>query len=210
MEVSMNRMKHLFGTTAVAAGISACIGLSGPALAQSTPAPTGGSAILPAPEPRFGGVIERKAKESEPDFPQAITAPKGAPNVLLIMTDDTGFGAASTFGGPIPTPNLDRIYQRGLCYNEFHTTALCSPTRASLISGRNHHSVASGVITEFATGFPGYNSLIPKSAGSVGEGLRENGYNTSWFGKMHKPTTACAAQCPQPAKADLKRGAILS
>jgi arylsulfatase A-like enzyme len=181
----MNRMKHLFGTTAVAAGISACIGLSSPALAQSTPVPTGGSAILPAPEPRFGGVIGRKAKESEPDFPQAITAPKGAPNVLLIMTDDTGFGAASTFGGPIPTPNLDRIYQRGLCYNEFHTTALCSPTRAALLTGRNHHSVGFGTISEFATGYPGYDSILPKSAGTIGNILVDNGYNTSWFGKHH-------------------------
>jgi arylsulfatase A-like enzyme len=181
----MNRMKHLFGTTAVAAGISACIGLSGPALAQSTPAPSGGSAILPAPEPRFGGVIERKAKESKPDFPQAVTAPKGVPNVLLIMTDDTGFGAASTFGGPIPTPNLDRIYQHGLCYNEFHTTALCSPTRAALLTGRNHHSVGFGTISEFATGYPGYDSILPKSAGTIGNILVDNGYNTSWFGKHH-------------------------
>ena len=124
-------------------------------------------------------------KDSTPDFPKALEAPAGAPNVLLILTDDVGFGASSTFGGPIETPNFQRIADAGLRYNMFHTTALCSPTRATLISGRNHHSVASGVITEFATGFPGYNSLIPKSAGSVGEGLRENGYNTSWFGKMH-------------------------
>jgi arylsulfatase len=112
-------------------------------------------------------------------------APAGSPNILLILTDDVGFGATSTFGGPIQTPNFQRLADSGLRYNMYHTTALCSPTRAALITGRNHHSVASGVITEFATGFPGYNSLVPKSAGSVGEVLRENGYNTSWFGKMH-------------------------
>jgi arylsulfatase A-like enzyme len=101
------------------------------------------------------------------------------------LTDDVGFGASSTFGGPIQTPNFQRLADSGLRYNQFHTTALCSPTRAALITGRNHHSVASGVITEMATGYPGYNSLVPKSAGSVGEVLRENGYNTAWFGKMH-------------------------
>jgi arylsulfatase len=141
--------------------------------------------ILPKPEQPFAGKIARTAKESTPDFPKGIEAPKGAPNVLLILTDDVGFGASSVFGGPIQTPNFQRLADSGLRYNMFHTTALCSPTRAALITGRNHHSVASGVITEMATGYPGYNSLVPKSAGSVGEVLRENGYNTSWFGKMH-------------------------
>jgi arylsulfatase len=141
--------------------------------------------VLPRPEQPFNGRIGRTVKDSTPDFPKGIEAPKGAPNVLLILTDDVGFGASSTFGGPIQTPNFQRIADAGLRYNMFHTTALCSPTRAALITGRNHHSVASGVITEFATGYPGYNSLVPKSAGSVGEVLKENGYNTSWFGKMH-------------------------
>ena len=124
-------------------------------------------------------------KGSKPDFPKGVEAPKGAPNVLLILTDDVGFGATSPFGGPIQTPTFQKLANEGLRYNMFHTTALCSPTRAALITGRNHHSVASGVITEFATGFPGYNSLVPRSAGSIGEGLKGNGYNTSWFGKMH-------------------------
>ena len=115
----------------------------------------------------------------------AIYPSAGAPNVLLILTDDVGFGATGTFGGPIETPNFQRIADNGLRYNMYHTTALCSPTRAALITGRNHHSVASGDITEFATGYPGYNSLVPKSAGSVGAVLKENGYNTAWFGKMH-------------------------
>ncbi len=141
--------------------------------------------ILPHAEPLFKGKIGRTAKESIPDFPKGVEAPKGAPNVLVILTDDVGFGASSTFGGPISTPNFQRLADSGLRYNMFHTTALCSPSRAALISGRNHHSVASGVITEMATGYPGYSSLISKSAGSVGKVLRENGYNTSWFGKMH-------------------------
>jgi arylsulfatase A-like enzyme len=141
--------------------------------------------VLPMPEPAFSGKIGRTVKDSTPDFPKGLEAPAGAPNILLILTDDVGFGATSTFGGPIQTPNFQRLADNGLRYNKYHTTALCSPTRAALITGRNHHSVASGVITEFATGYPGYNSLVPKSAGSVGAVLRENGYNTSWFGKMH-------------------------
>jgi arylsulfatase len=114
-----------------------------------------------------------------------VKAPAGAPNMLLILADDVGFGATSVFGGPIRTPNFQRLADRGLRYNRFHTTALCSPTRAALITGRNHHSVATGVIVEMATGFPGYNSLLPKSCGTVGAVLRDNGYSTSWFGKMH-------------------------
>jgi len=130
-------------------------------------------------------VIKRTAKESTPDFPKPITAPKGAPNILLILTDDVGFGASGTFGGPIPTPTLDRLAKAGLRYTEFHTTALCSPTRAALITGRNHHTDATGVIMEMATGYPGYNSLMPRSSGSIGEVLRQNGYNTAWFDKNH-------------------------
>jgi len=141
--------------------------------------------ILPKPEPPFQGKIGRTVKDSTPDFPKGVEAPAGAPNVLLILTDDVGFGASSTFGGPTQTPNFQRLADSGLRYNMFHTTALCSPTRAALITGRNHHSVASGSITEFATGYPGYDSLVPKSAGSVGAVLKDNGYNTAWFGKMH-------------------------
>jgi arylsulfatase len=141
--------------------------------------------VLPKPVPPFHGKIGRTTKDSKPDFPKGVEAPKGAPNVLLILTDDSGFGASSPFGGPIQTPNFQRLADGGLRYNAFHTTSLCSPTRAALITGRNHHTNASGVITEMATGYPGYHSLVPKSSGSVGEVLRENGYNTSWFGKAH-------------------------
>jgi len=160
---------------------------SHPAMTKE-PAQSGGKvdrSVLPLPAPSFHGKIERTAADSTPDFPKGVAAPEGAPNVLLILTDDVGFGASSTFGGPINTPTLQRLADSGLRYNTFHTTALCSPTRAALISGRNHHSVHSGVITEFATGYPGYDSLVPKSAGSVGEVLKQNGYNTSWFGKAH-------------------------
>src|SRR5215831_14016537 len=112
---------------------------AGPVMAQDA---------LPRPEPPFKGKIGRTVKGSVPDFPKGVEAPKGAPNVLLILTDDVGFGATSTFGGPIQTPTFDRVANAGLRYNQFHTTALCSPTRAALITGRNHHSVASGNITE--------------------------------------------------------------
>jgi len=181
----MRFTRHLFETVAIAAALGSCIASSSSTLAQSTPPPPGGSVVLPAPEPRFGGVIGRKASESRPDFPKAVAAPKGAPNILLILTDDTGFGASSTFGGPIPTPTLDRVAARGIRYNNFHTTALCSPTRAALLTGRNHHSVGFGNISEFATGYPGYDSILPKSAGTIGNILVNNGYNTSWFGKNH-------------------------
>jgi arylsulfatase A-like enzyme len=156
-------------------------------MASSTARPkkAGTRRTLPLDPPAFKGKIGRTAKESKPDFPKGVEAPKGAPNVLLILTDDVGFGASSTFGGPIQTPNFQRLADSGLRYNTFHTTALCSPSRAALITGRNHHSCASGVITEMATGYPGYHSLIPKSAGSIAAVLKGNGYNTSWFGKMH-------------------------
>jgi arylsulfatase len=140
---------------------------------------------LPAPDPKFGGVIKEKASEATPWWPPRIVPPKGAPNVLLIMTDDCGFGSPSTFGGVIPTPALDRIAASGLRYTNFHSTSLCSPTRAALITGRNHHSVGFGVVGEIATGFPGYDSIIPIEKGTIGTILKENGYATSWFGKNH-------------------------
>ncbi len=130
-------------------------------------------------------MIKLKAVDSKPYWPPRIVPPKGAPNVLLIMTDDCGFGAPSTFGGVIPTPALDRIAKSGLRYKQFHSTALCSPTRAALITGRNHHVAGYGVVGEAATGYPGYDSVIKKECGTIGEILKENGYATSWFGKNH-------------------------
>src|ERR1039457_494856 len=107
--------------------------------------PAGAQEVLPRPDQPFGGKIGRTPKESTPDFPKGVEAPKGAPNILVILTDDVGFGASSTFGGPIPTPTMDRLAKDGLRYTAFHTTALCSPTRAALLTGRNHHSANTGV-----------------------------------------------------------------
>jgi arylsulfatase A-like enzyme len=140
---------------------------------------------IPNPEEPFGGEIELNAVDSKPFWPARDVSPKGAPNILLIMTDDTGYGAASTFGGVIPTPTLDRLADRGLRYTNFHSTALCSPSRAALLTGRNHHHVGFGVIAEQATGYPGYNAVIGRDSVSIGGILRANGYNTSWFGKNH-------------------------
>jgi arylsulfatase len=178
--IEINRRRLLGSTSLIAASA-----VASPALPEPASAAADDGSALPRTRPPFEGKIGRTVKDSAPDFPKMYEAPAGSPNILLILTDDVGFGATSTFGGPIQTPNFQRIADSGLRYNMYHTTALCSPTRAALITGRNHHSVASGVITEFATGYPGYNSLVPKSAGSVGLVLRENGYNTSWFGKMH-------------------------
>ncbi|MBV8439644.1 MAG: sulfatase-like hydrolase/transferase, partial [Hyphomicrobiales bacterium] len=152
-----------------------------------------GDQLPPPPQP-FGGTIELNAAQSEPYWPMKVVPPKGAPNILLIMTDDVGFGAPSTFGGVIPTPALDRIAASGLRYTNFHSTALCSPTRAALITGRNHHSAGFGVVTEQSTGFPGYDSVITKDIATIGRVLLENGYRTSWFGKAHNTPTYQASQ----------------
>ncbi len=151
-------------------------------------------AQLPAPEPKFGGVIKDDALSSKAWWAPRIVPPKEAPNVLLIITDDSGFGVPSTFGGVIPTPTLDRVAKNGLRYNNIHSTALCSPTRAALITGRNHHSVGFGVVSEQATGFPGYNSIIPEDKATIGRILVDNGYATSWFGKNHNTPAFAASQ----------------
>jgi arylsulfatase len=140
---------------------------------------------LPPTPQQFRGEIDTNAAQSKPYWPELVVPPKGAPNILLIMTDDVGFSAPSTFGGVIPTPALDRVAQMGLRYTAFHTTALCSPTRAALLTGRNHHSVSTGVVVDQATGFPGYDSVIKRDTVAIGEILRLNGYDTSWFGKDH-------------------------
>jgi arylsulfatase A-like enzyme len=141
--------------------------------------------VLPIPDRPFRGKASRTLAGSQADFPSPVTPPEGAPNVLLVLIDDAGFGNPSTFGGPVSTPTFERVAQNGLRYNRHHVTALCSPCRAALLSGRNHHAVGFGSIAETASGFPGYNALWPKTAASGAEILRQNGYSTAAFGKWH-------------------------
>jgi arylsulfatase A-like enzyme len=183
--------------TVLASGMLLGTSLSSGATAQQingTPGSPGATITidgkqLPPEPPKFGGVIKEDAKESTPYWPPSVAPPKGAPNVLLIMTDDQGYGVSGTFGGVVPTPSMDRIAKAGLRYTEFHSTALCSPTRAALITGRNHHSVGFGVIGELSTGYPGYDSVIGPESATIGTILRDNGYATSWFGKNHNTPT---------------------
>ncbi|WP_167104730.1 arylsulfatase [Mycobacterium sp. DL592] len=140
---------------------------------------------LPLPDTPTGGIAGPTIADSVMPTIQPIRPPAGAPNIVIVLLDDVGFGATATFGGPVPTPTGDALAAEGLRYNRFHTTALCSPTRAALLTGRNHHVVNTGIITEYATGYDGYNSIIPKSAATVAETLRQNGYSTACFGKWH-------------------------
>ena len=186
-------MRSRFLSVAALLAVSACLGYLGAStypigtFAQDTKSqiaqPSGTQ--LPKPDPAFKGKIGETFKDSTPDYPQPVKAPKGAPNVLLVLLDDVGFGMCSTFGGPVPTPHLDKLAKNGLIYNRFHTTALCSPTRGALLTGRNHHSCATGVIIEMGTGYPGYTGIIPKSTSVVAQTLRDNGYATAFFGKAH-------------------------
>jgi len=204
----MKRETVAVGLAALAAAVGAAVGVALVPVAamaqQITGVPGSPSATiaipgdqLPAPPGKFGGVIERTVAGSKPYWQPRIAPPKGAPNVLLIMTDDSGYGVPSTFGGVIPTPALDRVAANGLRYTNFHSTALCSPTRAALITGRNHHSAGFGVVAEQATGFPGYDSIITKDKATIGTILKENGYRTSWFGKNHNtPSFQASATGP--------------
>src|SRR5262245_59842286 len=140
----------------------------------------------PQPEYRYPNArISTTFKDSTPDFPKPKSAPEGAPNILLVLLDDVGFGCSSAFGGLVEMPTAERVAKNGLKYNDFHTTALCSPTRAALITGRNHHSCAAGMIQELATGYPGYSGILPKSCATLGTLLQHNGYATAWWGKNH-------------------------
>lgn len=172
----------LTGTAALAVCLScnhaaaSSVGTSGVELNRS---------VLPiAPRP-FAGVISPDPTQSRPDAMSQVEAPKGAPNVIVVMTDDVGFGASSVFGGPIPTPNLERLASAGLRYTRFHTAGVCSPTRASLLTGRNHHAVGNGELVDSPTAYPGYNGEIPLSAATMGRILGGNGYSTAFFGKHH-------------------------
>ncbi len=181
------------GLVALSLGLLVGTALTVPASAQETTGTPGSPDAtttidgrqIPPPPATFGGTINLDAPNSTPYWQSTVVPPKGAPNILLIITDDVGFAAPSTFGGVIPTPTLDRIANMGLRYTQFHTTSLCSPTRAALITGRNHHSVGFGVIGEAATGYPGYDSIITKDKATIGQILKANGYATSWYGKNH-------------------------
>jgi arylsulfatase A-like enzyme len=183
--------------------LALAIVLAGPTVAQGNPSPDASSAhgtpgVLPRPDFRFPGRVGRTYLDSDPpQFPQPVRAPKGAPNIVLILLDDAGFGQFSTFGGGVPSPTMDRLASEGLRYNRFHTTALCSPTRAALITGRNAQSASFGSIAEAATGYDGYTAVLPRSTGTVGEVLRQNGYMTAWIGKNHNtPTWEASAAGP--------------
>ena len=166
----------------VCAPIVCALVVGSPGLAQG---PAEGAAGEAAAPPVFEGEIGRTVEQSRPAFLVQQRAPKGAPNILLVLTDDIGFGAVSTFGGPIPTPALDRLAESGLRYNRFHTTAMCSPTRAALLTGRNAHAVGYGAVIDLSTGFPGYWSILPESAATVADVLKQQGYGTAFFGKHH-------------------------
>src|SRR5262249_26312203 len=144
--------------------------------------------VLPIPDRRPVTLTTYSAKDPETRFPPItpLRPPTGAPNVLVILIDDAGFGSSSAFGGPCHTPNAEKLAADGLKYNRFHTTALCSPTRAALLSGRNHHAVGMGGITEIATSAPGYNSLRPNTCAPLAEILKLNGYSTAQYGKCHE------------------------
>ena len=142
--------------------------------------------VLPLPDPEYPKITELDARNAEAPPPLAISAPEGAPNVVIVLIDDIGFGAAAGFGGAIQTPTLDRLARDGLRYNQFHTTALCSPTRMAILTGRNHHSANTGSVMEVATGFPGNRGQRPQSVAPLAEMLRLNGYSTAAFGKYHE------------------------
>ncbi len=141
--------------------------------------------VLPIAEPQFDGTVAERIDDATPAKMFQVTAPAGAPNVFLFMSDDVGLAMASTFGGPVPTPNFDRIASGGVRYNQFHTTGICSPSRAALLTGRNHHNAGFGYLADLPVGFPGYMAEIPRSTASIAEILKQNGYNTAMFGKTH-------------------------
>ncbi len=142
---------------------------------------------LPIPDRDFGGTVGRTLDESVGDWTIVAgpKAPDDAPNVLIALIDDAGFGGPDTFGGAIRTPNMTRVQQKGLTYNRFHVTAVCSPTRAALLSGRNHHRVGFGSVAEYPGPFPGYTAAKPRSCAALPRILRDNGYVTGGFGKWH-------------------------
>lgn len=155
-------------------------------LSAAIPALAGGERdVLPVPHPPFTGTIAENALDARPSFLQRVEAPAGAPNILVFMSDDTGFAMPGTFGGAVPTPNLDKLARAGQRYNRFHTTGICSPSRAALLTGRNHHNVGNGYLSDMSGGFPGYRGFISPETATIAQTLRLNGYSTAMFGKHH-------------------------
>lgn len=191
----MSDRNRTYGRLAMALALSAATTAAGATCASAQSDMTsdslnakrsnGQSDVIPAPQPTFGGVITKNAGDSTPWWPPRVVAPPGAPNVFLVLLDDAGFAATSTFGGPIPTPVLDDLGSQGLRYTNFHVTAMCSPTRAALLTGRNHHSVGNGIVSDLATGFPGYDAVFGNENAPFAKALQANGYVTAWFGKNH-------------------------
>ena len=174
-------------TCLVSAGETVLAQPAAPA-ASAAPASFGDRTHLPMPNTIRPRSVTYDAKDPETQFPpiRDVRPPQGAPNIVIVLIDDAGFAASSTFGGPCQTPTLDKLASRGLRYNRFHTTALCSPTRQALLTGRNHHSVGMGNITEIASGAPGYSSVLPNSMAPLALTLKLNGYSTAQFGKCHE------------------------
>ncbi|MGD9645178.1 MAG: arylsulfatase [Pirellulales bacterium] len=188
----LTALTRFVSRAALLAGAAICIysitqGETAPSAAKRvSTVPPRATDVLPFEDFHFKGSIGRTIADSDPpEFPQPVRPPKGAPNIVLILIDDAGYGQFGTFGGQVPTPALDRVAADGLRYTRFHSTALCSPTRAALLTGRNHHVAGTGVITEAATGYDGYTGIIAKNVGTIAEVLRQHGYATSWFGKNH-------------------------
>jgi arylsulfatase len=196
----MQGVKH---HEAVLAAGFALASVGRPGFAGAGPEPgcpaAAGAGVRRQDRPDLFGRIGQTYNDSTPDWRPALPlqAPDGAPNILLIVLDDVGFGQLGSYGGPIETPSIDRLAAQGLRYANFHTTALCSPTRGALLTGRNHHAIGLAAITEAATGFPSNYGSIPKSAATIAEVLKQNGYNTFALGKWHlAPYTASTAAGP--------------
>jgi len=168
---------------------------------------TGTPNVLPRPDFRFPGEVGRTYLESDPpQFPQPAAAPKGAPNIVLLLIDDCGFGQYGTFGGGIPSPTMDKLAANGLTYTQWHTVALCSPTRSTLLTGRNHHLNGFASITEGATGFPGNTGRLPDQTATIGQILQDGGWSTFWLGKNHNVAEQDVASGATRKQWPLQRG----
>ncbi|MHC4350786.1 MAG: sulfatase-like hydrolase/transferase [Planctomycetota bacterium] len=181
----MSRPTHVLLVTLAAGLTSPPVSAAGQGGAAA-PGTSGSGVVTPAPnQPPFEGVIGPTVEQSQPHWPDMPRAPEGAPNILFIVLDDVGFAQLGCYGAPIETPHIDRLARGGLSYNNFHATPLCSPTRAAILTGRNHHSCALGIISEFSTGFPGYTGRMPLSHGMISEMLAPAGWSTFALGKWH-------------------------